>query len=193
MSTHVLRIDTSARREGSITRQLADRVIDKLAPEQVVTRDLAAPLPAVDEAWIGANFTPAGDRSAEQIAALSLSDTLIDEVRAADTLVIGLPIYNFGAPVGFKTWIDLVARAGVTFKYSEEGPKGLLTGKRAILVVASGGTEAGSEIDFASTYARHVLGFIGITDVEVVTADRLAIEPEATVKDAEAQVDRLAA
>ncbi|SIS84250.1 FMN-dependent NADH-azoreductase [Roseivivax lentus] len=193
MTHTVLRIDTSARREGSISRRLTDRVIDRLAAERVITRDLAEPLPAVNEDWIGANFTPEADRSADQKAALALSDDLIAELRAADTLVIGLPIYNFGAPVSFKTWIDLVARAGVTFRYSEAGPEGLLEGKRAILVVASGGTEAGSTIDFASTYARHVLGFIGITDVDIVTADQLAIEPEATIRAAEAQIDDLAA
>lgn len=96
-------------------------------------------------------------------------------------------------PVSFKTWIDLVARVGVTFRYTEAGPEGLLTGKRAILVVASGGTKSSSDYDFASTYARHILGFMGITDVEVVSADELAIQPEETVKAAEAQVDRLAA
>ncbi|QFS81413.1 FMN-dependent NADH-azoreductase [Roseivivax sp. THAF40] len=193
MTDTVLRIDTSARRDGSISRQLTDRVIDKLAPRHVITRDLATPLPHVDERWIGANFTPGADRSDEQKATLALSDDLIAELQSADTLVIGLPVYNFGVPVSFKTWIDLVARVGVTFRYTEAGPEGLLTGKRAILVVASGGTKAGSDYDFASTYARHILGFMGITDVEVVSADELAIQPEETVKAAEAQVDRLAA
>ncbi len=193
MTDTVLRIDTSARRDGSISRQLTDRVIDRLSPKHVIARDLAKPLPAVDEDWIGANFTPLDDRSDDQKALLSLSDDLIEELRSADTLVIGLPVYNFGVPVSFKTWVDLVARVGVTFRYTEEGPEGLLTGKRAILVVASGGTKAGSDYDFASTYARHILGFMGITDVDVVSADELAIQPEETVKAAEAQVDRLAA
>ncbi len=88
-------------------------------------------------------------------------------MQAADTLVIGLPIYNFGVPAALKAWVDQVARAGVTFRYTETGPKGLLTGKRAIIAVASGGTEAGSDVDFATGYIRHVLGFIGITDVHL--------------------------
>jgi hypothetical protein len=105
----------------------------------------------------------------------------VAELKAADTLVIGLPIYNFGVPAALKAWVDQVARAGVTFKYSEYGPKGLLEGKRAIVAVASGGTEAGSDIDFATGYIRHVLGFIGITDVEFVTADRLMLDADGTM------------
>ncbi|MHA6346824.1 FMN-dependent NADH-azoreductase [Roseivivax sp. CAU 1761] len=193
MSRTVLRIDASARRDGSVSRQLTDRVIERLAPSQLIRRDLAEPLPLIDEAWIGANFTPAAERDEAQRAALALSDRLIAELEAADTLVIGLPIYNFGVPAGFKAWIDLVARAGVTFRYSEAGPEGLVTGKRVILVAASGGTEVGSTLDFATGYVRHVLGFLGLTEVEVITADRLALDAEATLKDAEAQVDRLAA
>ncbi|MCE0505970.1 NAD(P)H-dependent oxidoreductase [Roseivivax sp. GX 12232] len=193
MTQTVLHIDTSARREGSVSRDLTARVVDQLGADKVIERDLATPLPAVDAEWIGANFTPEADRSEDQRAALALSDSLIEELRAADTLVIGVPIYNFGTPVSFKTWIDLVARAGVTFRYTEEGPEGLLTGKRAIVVVASGGTRAGSDIDFASTYVRHVLGFIGITDVELVSADLLMVDPEAAMKSAEDQLAKLAA
>ena len=193
MSTHILRIDASARREGSISRRLNDRIVAHLAPDAVTTRDLAEPLPLIDEAWIGANFTPEAERSDAQREGLALSDALIDEVRTADTLVIGLPIYNFGVPAGFKAWIDLVARAGVTFRYTEDGPEGLLTGKRAVIAVTSGGTETGSEIDFATGYVRHMLSFIGITDVEMVSADRLALDAEGTLANAEAQVDRLAA
>ncbi|MHA7876466.1 FMN-dependent NADH-azoreductase [Roseivivax sp.] len=193
MTQTVLHIDTSARREGSVSRDLTARVVDQLGADKVIERDLATPLPAVDAEWIGANFTPEADRSEDQRAALALSDSLIEELRAADTLVIGVPIYNFGTPVSFKTWIDLVARAGVTFRYTEEGPEGLLKGKRAIVVVASGGTRAGSDIDFASTYVRHVLGFIGITDVELVSADLLMVDPEAAMKSAEDQLAKLAA
>ena len=193
MTDHVLRIDASARHDGSVSRDLTDKVIAKLAPAKTTTRDLSTPLPLIDSTWIGANFTPADDRSEDQKSTLALSDTLIDEVQAADTLVIGLPIYNFGVPSGFKAWVDLVARAGVTFRYTENGPEGLLKGKRAILVVASGGTEVGSDYDFATTYARHVLGFIGITDVSVVAADRLMVDAEASHKTANDQIDALAA
>lgn len=191
--TKVLRIDTSARTSGSISRDLTDRVVAKLGAKAVVTRDLASGLPQVDETWIGANFTPADTRTDAQKTVLALSDDLIDEVQAADVIVIGLPIYNFGVPSTFKAWIDLVARAGVTFRYSEAGPVGLLSGKRAVVVVASGGTKVGSDFDFATGYVRHVLGFIGIKDVDFVAADQLMIDAEATLKSANAQIDALAA
>ena len=193
MTHSILRIDASARREGSVSRDLTDRIVARFGPDaQVTIRDLARGLPLIDEAWVGANFTPADQRSAEQRATLALSDELVAELKAADTIVIGLPIYNFGVPAALKAWVDQVARAGVTFKYSEYGPQGLLEGKRAIVAVASGGTEAGSEIDFATGYIRHVLAFIGITEVDFVTADRLMLDAEGTLKSANAQVDALA-
>ena len=192
MPQHILRIDASARRDGSVSRDLVDRIIDRAGPgATVTTRDLATGLPLIDEAWIRANLTPADARTEADRAALALSDRLVAEVQAADTLVIGLPIYNFGVPSALKAWIDLVARAGVTFRYSEAGPRGLLTGKRAIVAVASGGTEAGSDIDFATGYLRHVLGFIGITDVTFVTADRLMIDTAGSLATATAQIEAL--
>jgi FMN-dependent NADH-azoreductase len=193
MTHTLLRIDASARRDGSTSRTLTDQVIDHLAPVETLTRDLADGLPLIDETWIGANFTPADQRSPEQAEKLALSDALIAEITAADTLVIGVPIYNFGVPAALKAWIDQVARAGVTFRYTDTGPQGLLTGKRAIVVVASGGTEVGSAIDFASGYMRHVLGFIGITDVTFVTADRMMADADAALAKANAQVEALAA
>lgn len=193
MTHTILRLDTSARRTGSVSRDLTDRVVARLAASgaQVVTRDLADPLPLLDESWVIANTTPEDQRTAAQRERLALSDSLIAELKAADTLVIGLPIYNFGIPSTLKAWIDLVARAGVTFRYTPEGPQGLLDGKRAIIAVASGGTEVGSPIDFASTHLKQVLGFIGITDVHTVRADRLALDAEATIKAAQAAVEEL--
>lgn len=192
-SLTVLNVESSARRDGSITRRLADRVIAGLGEGSVsvttITRDVAAGLPVVDEAWVGANFTDPSARSSEQKARLALSDTLVAELRAADVLVIGVPVYNFGIPAALKAWIDLVARARETFIYSETGPVGLLTGKRAIIVLASGGTRIGSEIDFASGYLKHVLAFIGITDVSVVAADQLMVAGETRVHEAEQQAD----
>ena len=191
MPHSILRLDASARRDGSVTRDLTGRILARFPQADVTIRDLADGLPLIDAAWVAANFTPEADRDAAQRAALALSDTLIAEVRAADTLVIGLPIYNFGVPATLKAWIDLIARAGVTFRYTEAGPEGLLTGKRAIVAVASGGTETGSPLDFATGYLRHMLGFVGITDVSFVSADRLALDPEATVKSAHDQVAAL--
>jgi len=193
MTRTVLHIDTSARRDGSTSRDLSARILARLAPETVLRRDLAEPLPLIDEDWIGANFTPEDQRDDAQRAQLALSDELVAELKAADTVVIGLPIYNFSVPARLKAWIDLVARAGVTFRYTAEGPEGLLKGKRAILAVASGGTQVGSEIDFATGYLRHVLGFVGITDVQIVVADRLAVDADAALKAANDALGRIAA
>jgi FMN-dependent NADH-azoreductase len=193
MTHTVLRIDASARHSGSESRALTQRIIDRLAPEAVINRDLAVAMPAIDADWLAANWTPADDRTDAQRQTLALSDTLIEEMKSADTIVIGAPIYNFGIPATLKTWIDLIARAGITFKYSETGPQGLLTGKRAIVAITSGGTQVGSEIDFASGYLRHVLGFVGITDVQFVAADQLMVDAEASHAKATAALEALAA
>ncbi|MEM6305269.1 MAG: NAD(P)H-dependent oxidoreductase [Pseudomonadota bacterium] len=178
----LLRIDASANTTSSVTRDLTDRIIAQLSAEHVLTRDLAAqPLPQITESWASARATPEADRTQAQRDELALSDQLIEEIMAADTLVIGLPIYNFSVPAALKAWIDLVARAGVTFRYTPDGPIGLIEGKRVILAVASGGTGVGSEIDFATGYMRHVLAFLGMTDVEIVAADRMAVAPEAAL------------
>ena len=193
MTKTILHIDASARRAGSTTRDLSARIVDHLKPGRIVRRDLASPLPLLTEDWINANFTPVDQRDEVQRDMLALSDELVSELQKADTIVIGLPIYNFSVPAAFKAWIDLVARAGLTFAYAENGPKGLLDGKRAILAIASGGTEVGSEIDFATSYAKHVLGFIGIHDVEVIAADKMALDAEATLANAQKAVLELAA
>lgn len=194
--TRILRLDSSARKTGSATRALNDRVIARFAsdgPVDVTTRDLGQGMPLIDEAWVGANFTPGPDRTDAQRATLALSDALIAELKAADLLVIGVPIYNFGVPTVLKAWVDQIARAGVTFRYGADGPVGLLEGKRAILTVASGGTQAGSEIDFASTYMRHVLGFVGIHDVDVVRADRQMVDADAAKATSDADLTALPA
>ncbi|ASP20167.1 FMN-dependent NADH-azoreductase [Antarctobacter heliothermus] len=193
MTQTVLRIDASARTEGSVTRQLADTVIARLDPAHLVTRDLTDTVPQIDGAWLAANMTPADARTPEQQDKLALSDRLIDEVRAADTLVIATPIYNFGVPSSLKAWVDMIARAGITFKYTETGSVGLLDDKRVILVIASGGTEVDGPIDFATPWLRHVLGFVGITDVQVVRSDRLMVDAEASKARADADVRKLAA
>lgn len=180
MTTHtILRIDASMRQTGSVSRQLTDELIAAMPDSEVITRDLSINgVPAIDEDWIGANFTPAADRSAAQKDLLALSDTLIAEIMHSDTLVFGMPIYNFGIPAALKAWIDQISRVGITFNYTETGPKGLLAGKKAIIVAASGGTTVDSDIDFATPYLRHLLGFIGIFDVEVIAADSLMANPD---------------
>lgn len=188
----LLRIDSSANLENSVTRALADRIVAKLGDTDVITRDLAtSPLPQITHTWAVARAVAKEDRSAEQNEALAQSDALIDELRRADTIVIGVPVYNFSIPASLKAWIDLVCRAGETFRYSEAGPEGLLKNKRAILAVASGGVPVGSDADHATGYMKTVLGFIGITDVTVVAADAIALDAEGTIAKAHSEIDSL--
>ncbi|NIZ62536.1 FMN-dependent NADH-azoreductase [Sedimentitalea sp. CY04] len=192
MTQTVLHIDASARTQGSTSRGLSAKIIERLNADTVIRRDLTSALPHVTEDWINANFTPADDRDAAQRDLLGLSDQLVEEAKAADTLVIGVPIYNFAVPASLKAWIDLMARVGLTFSYTENGPEGLLKGKRAIIAVASGGTQVGSDIDFATGYLRHIMGFIGITDVQFVAADALMADADAAMARANSAIEALA-
>lgn len=195
----VLRVDASARRDGSVSRELAARLAQRLAGPggRIIVRDLAqSPIAQVDESWVGANFTPEEQRSDAQKAVLAGSDALVEELQTADEIVIGVPVYNFSIPAALKAWIDQVARARLTFRYTETGPEGLLTGKTAWLVVASGGTPVGSDIDFATPYLKHILGFVGITDLRIVDAARwgmLSENEQAAVRDAVEAVESQAA
>ena len=196
MARTLFHLNASARSQGSVSRDLSQTLVDQLSDGQtnIITRDVgASPLPLVSESWVGANFTPEEARTPEQKDVLALSDTLIAELEAADTLVFGVPIYNFGVPAAFKAWVDLVARARKTFKYTETGPVGLLEGKTAYVVIASGGTASGSEIDFATPYVRHVLGFLGIHDVTVIAADQLMSTGDEKVAAVQAEIAGLAA
>ena len=191
---NILRIDASARGEASVSRQLTHKAVDhfaSLGAVQIENRDLNNPLPFVTEAWVGANFTKAEDRTEAQIETMALSNRLVDELEKADTIVIGTPLYNFSIPAALKAWIDMIARVGRTFRYTENGPVGLLEGKRAIIMVASGGTQIGSEIDFATPYLRHALKFIGITDVTIIAADALSSKAEAKIKQALQTIETL--
>lgn len=196
LARNILHVDASNRATGSVTRSLSQHLVDTLSgPEtQVATRDVGLdPLPLLTETWIGANFTPDEARTAEQRDALALSDALIAELEAADTLVLGVPIYNFGVPAAFKAWIDLITRARKTFKYTETGPVGLLEGKTAYVAIASGGTKSESEIDFATPYIRHILGFLGIKDVTIIAADQLMSTGEEKVAELRETITALAA
>lgn len=188
---HILSVQSSARGEGSHSRELSAELIAALGGSDthtVTERDLIDPVPQVDAQWLGANWTPAENRSAEQAEALALSDALIAELEAADVIVIGVPVYNFAVPAALKAWIDQIARAGRTFRYAENGPQGLLEGKKAYIVVASGGVPVGSPVDFATPYLRHVLGFVGITDVELIAADRLVQNADESLRAARAAI-----
>ncbi|MEP3225018.1 MAG: NAD(P)H-dependent oxidoreductase [Parasphingorhabdus sp.] len=184
----VLRIDASARTTGSSTRTMTDALIDQIAPENLTVRDVSQGLPFVTEDWVGANFTDEADRSDDQKAILSLSDVLVEEIFATDIIVIGAPIYNFGIPASLKAWIDMIARARKTFHYTATGPEGLVQGKKAYILAASGGTQVGSELDFATGYLRHVLGFIGIDDVTIIAADQQMAKGETAVAHALEQI-----
>ncbi|MEO0542818.1 MAG: NAD(P)H-dependent oxidoreductase [Pseudomonadota bacterium] len=192
---NILSIQSSARNSGSHSRALSQKLIDQLTvggDHNIAKRDLADHPSLLDENWLTANWTASGERSQAQNDVLAQSTTMIDEVKAADILVIGVPIYNFSIPGALKAWIDLIARAGETFKYSENGPKGLLEGKKAYLVVTSGGVPVDSPVDFATPYMRHVLGFIGIDDVEVIGADGLVMNEQESLAKANEKIAELA-
>jgi len=170
----ILEVSAGARSAGSISRQLTADLIAALetrySDTETVRRDVADGLPFIDEAWVAANFTPDEDRTGQHRQTLAYSDTLVAELRAADVLVIGAPIYNFSVPATFKAWIDMIARARLTFEYTDNGPQGLLNDKKAYVIVPSGGVPVGSPMDFATPYIRHALSFVGITDVEFIGA-----------------------
>ncbi|WP_445398543.1 FMN-dependent NADH-azoreductase [Zobellella sp. An-6] len=165
--------------EYSQSAKLIDYMIERAGAEGVQIRDLAAePLPMLDGA--GAMALRGGDQlSEQQQALLALSDGLVEELKAADTLIIGAPMYNFHIPVQLKAWIDLVCRAGITFRYTEQGPEGLVKGKKAVVVTTRGGMHKDSPSDLITPYLRTVLGFIGITEVEFVYAEALNMGEDA--------------
>ena len=181
---NILQINSSARREGSHSTRLATRLVGRLLdtnPEATVTvRDFnLAPHPALDEAALAALFTPAESRTAEQAARVALDDALIAELKAADVVVLGVPMYNFGIPAQLKNWIDAIARAGVTFRYTEKGPEGLLTGKKIYVALARGGRYRNTPADTQVPYLKTVFAFLGLTDVQFVYAEGLAMGPAA--------------
>lgn len=196
---NILQINASARREGANSTRLANAVADRLKavnPDARFTlRDLAVtPHTMLDEAALGALFTPADQRTPEQAARAALDDALIAEIQAHDTIVLGVPMYNFGIPAQLKNWIDAIARVGVTFRYSEAGPEGLLTGKKVYLALASGGLYRNTDKDAQVPYLKNVLGFLGMTDLSFIYAEGLNMGPEAVAKGfAEAEADLEAA
>lgn len=196
---NILQINASARREGANSTRVAYSIVARLQaanPAAALTlRDLAVtPHPMLDEAALGALFTPADKRSAEQAARVALDDALIAEIQAHDTIVLGVPMYNFGVPVQLKSWIDAIARSGVTFRYTASGPEGLLTGKKVYVALARGGLYRDTANDSQVLYLKAVLGFLGLTDVHFIYAEGLAMGPEASEKGfAQAEADLQAA
>ncbi|MCB1772484.1 MAG: NAD(P)H-dependent oxidoreductase [Gammaproteobacteria bacterium] len=190
----ILRIDSSLRGDDSISRRLGDNVVERLLrqhPNATVEHvDLAGGMPSIDAAWVAANFTAAEQRSAVQRERLAASDAAVAQLRRADAIVLTTPVYNFSVPAALRDWIDHVCRAGMTFRYTEHGPEGLLADRPVYLVVASGGVELGGPVDFASTYLRQVFRFIGISDVHLVGAERTAADSDAAVAGAMRQLDQ---
>lgn len=195
----ILQINTAARSEGANSTKLAAAISRRLKakhPEALLeVRDLAAnPHPVLDEAALGALFTPPDQRTPEQAARVALDDALIAQTQSADVIILGVPMYNFGVPVQLKTWIDAIARAGVTFRYTENGPEGLIKGKKVYLALARGGINRDTPNDSQVPYLKTVLGFLGMTDIECVYAEGLAMGEEAALQafaSAEAQLDEL--
>jgi FMN-dependent NADH-azoreductase len=185
MSTALV-IASSILGDASVSNQLIADAVASLRSQdselQVVSHDLGLnPIPHLDQDAVAAIRTGAQTNSA-QIAALQLSDRLVSELKAADTIIIGAPMYNFGMPSTLKAWFDYVLRAGITFKYSELGPEGLVKGKRALVIESRGGfyTDGPSrEMDSQEPHIRNLLGFIGITDVAFIRAEKLAFGNEA--------------
>lgn len=193
----ILHITASIGGAQSVSRTLSTKLANQLAAKQgaeIIERDLSAnDLPFVDAATFAANGTPEADRTPEQAELATIGDELIAELQAADTLVFGVPIYNFGVPATVKAWADLVARAGTTFAYTPDGPKGLLKGKKAYIAVASGGTQVGSDIDFMTPWLKHFLSFIGIGTAEVIAADQLMMAGQEKIEAASAQIESIGA
>lgn len=197
----ILQINSSARVEGANSTRLANTVTARLqakhpgATVTVTVRDLAVtPHPVLDAAALGALFTPADQRTPEQAARVAMDDALIAEVQAHDAIVLGVPMYNFGVPVQLKTWLDAIARAGVTFRYTANGPEGLIQGKKVYVAFARGGIYRDTPADSQTPYIQTILGFLGMTDVKYIHAEGLAMGPEAVDKAfTQAEDDLLAA
>jgi FMN-dependent NADH-azoreductase len=201
---NILQINSSARAEGSHSTRLAKAIVERIqtalpdrATATVTLRDLGRrPHPELNEAALQALFTPAGQRTPEQAARVALDDALIAEIQAADVVVLGVPMYNFGVPAALKNWIDAISRAKVTFQYTAKGPEGLLKGKKVYVALTRGGQYRNTPADTQVPYLRTVLSFLGMTDVQFVYAEGLAMGPDAeqqALASARAQIEEAVA
>ncbi|MBR9900768.1 FMN-dependent NADH-azoreductase [Thalassospira tepidiphila] len=192
--TNILHVSASVNGANSNSRQIATKLIDRITAAdpsaKVAERDTNDTLiTALTGETVGAYYTPEADRTDAQKEIISVSDKMVAELQDADVIVIGAPMYNFSIPSTLKAWVDLIARVGVTFQYTENGPVGLLTGKKAYIVAATGGVPVNSPADFATPYLKQVLGFVGISDVEVVEASGFAVNAEEAMARALANVE----
>ena len=191
--TRILRLDASANPQNPTSRELGDRLMLRLETEigaiEVRERDLNQDPQFIDANWIAANLTAADERDDSARERLALSDELIAELQWADRIVLTTPMYNFSVPATLKAWIDQVCRAGITFRYTSEGPVGLLSGKRVDIVITTGGVPLGSPVDFLSGYLRQVFTFIGIDELDIISADRMNVDAEASFAGAIEQIE----
>jgi FMN-dependent NADH-azoreductase len=187
-------IDSSARKDGSTSRALAKKLLDKIKKpkDKVIYRDLD------DEMVFVSGLTESGmkieekDRNEHHKKMFELSDKLVSELKESDIIIISAPIYNYGPPATLKAWADLAARVGETFRFKPDGRReGLLSNKRAFLVITSGGTKLNSNEDFLTPWLKFILNFFGIEKVDVVSADQMALDYEKSIKDAEAQIENI--
>ena len=197
----ILQINSSARRDGSHSTRLASRIAERLNQahpgSSVTVRDFNDTAhPVLDETALQALFTPAAQRTPAQAARVALDDVLIAEIQNADTVVLGVPMYNFGVPASLKNWIDAISRAGVTFRYTADGPEGLLKGKKVIVALTRGGKYRDTPADTQVPYLNTVFAFLGLTDVQHVYAEGLAMGVDAeqeAIASAHAQIDEAVA
>jgi FMN-dependent NADH-azoreductase len=193
---NILQINASARSEGAQSTRLANIIVERLRADNpdagLIVRDLARnPHPVLDEPALQALFTEPEARTPEQRARVALDDALIAEIQAADTVVLGVPMYNFGVSAQLKNWLDAIARARVTFRYTENGPEGLLKDKTVFVALARGGKYRDTAADSQVPYLKMILGFLGMTDVRFIYAEGLAMGPESVDKafaEAEAEI-----
>tara|TARA_B100000212_G_scaffold148335_1_gene111489 strand:+ start:309 stop:890 length:582 start_codon:yes stop_codon:yes gene_type:complete len=190
----IYQIDSSARKEGSTSRALAKKLLDKIKKpdDEVVYRDLD------DEMVFVSGLTESGmkieekDQTEHHKKMFELSDKLVKELKESDVIIISAPIYNYGPPATLKAWSDLVARIGETFKFKENGRReGLLRNKRAYLVITSGGTKLNSKEDFLTPWLKFILNFFGIEKVDIISADQMALDYEKSIRDAETQISNI--
>jgi len=197
IQTHILRLDASANPGDSISRKLGDRLIERLRENYPDTklnqRDLSRGISSIDHEWISANFTAPEERDRGQRQRLALSDELIAEIKKADHIVVTTPMYNFGIPATLKAWFDHICRAGITFRYTTDGPVGLLENKRVDIVIATGGVPLGSPVDFVSEYLKQVFAFIGIDRINIIGADQMSVDAESSYSKALDQIELMSA
>ena len=190
----IYQIDTSARKEGSTSRALAKKLLNKIKkPEdKVVYRDLNDEMIFISNLTESGMKIPEGEQTEQHKKMFELSDKLVLELKESNTIIISVPIYNFGPPATLKAWADLAARVKETFKYTEDGRRiGLLQNKQVYLVITSGGTKVNSEEDFLTPWLIHVLNFFGIKKIDIIAADQMALDYEKSVKEAEEQINNI--